>query len=65
MKVKQQSKYILEIEQKKLLIRRYEEWINIKYLYFNKYNQSKYNFKFYKYMLFRDIKDIQGNKKRP
>lgn len=53
--------YILQLERNILLKRRYEEWINIKYLYFNKFNQNKYKFKFYKYALFRDIKDIQGN----
>ena len=53
--------YILQLERNILLKRRYEEWINIKYLYFNKFNQHKYKFKFYKYNLFRDIKNIQGN----
>ena len=38
--------YILQLERNILLKRRYEEWINIKYLYFNKFNQHKYKFKF-------------------
>lgn len=58
---KEITNYILNIERNILLKRRYEEWINIKYLYFNKFNQFKYKFKFYKYNLFRDIKDIQGD----
>lgn len=58
---KEITKYILKIEKETLKKRRYEEWINIKYLFFNKFNQKRYNYKFYKYMLFRDIKDIQGN----
>ena len=47
---------ILKIEREILIKKRYEEWINIKYFYFNKFNQSKYKFKFYKYLLFRDLK---------
>ena len=58
---KEITKYILKIEKENLKNRRYEEWINIKYLFFNKYNQERYKYKYYKYMLFRDIIDIQGN----
>ena len=58
---KEITKYILEIERNNILKKSYEEWINIKYFFFNKFNQKKYNYKFYKYMLFRDIRDIQGN----
>ena len=58
---KEVIKYILDIERQNLLKKNYEEWINIRDLFINKDNQIKYNYKFYKYMLFRDIKDIKGD----
>ena len=54
-------KYILYIERQTLLKKNYEEWINIRDLFFNKDNQKKYNYKCYKQMLFRDIKNIKGD----
>ena len=58
---KEVIKYILDIERHTLLKKRYEESINIRDLFFNKFNQENYNYKFYKYMLFRDIKNIKGD----
>lgn len=54
---KEVIKYILDIERQTLLKKSYEESINIRDLFFNEDNYHK----FYKQMLFRDIKNIKGD----